>query len=127
MLIPAAEAFASSSCANSTDRPVPSACAACAGKPEASSSVSVAFSTPSTLPKNSTSRLDRVGPRPGVRVRASHAICPGFVVAVDGDGVDGDGVEVAMRGRGLLARLYAFSKNEVKVMRHSLLKFLCSF
>jgi len=75
--------------------------------------VSVALSTLSTLPKNSTSRLERVGPRPGVRVKASHAIWPGFAF-----GVDDDAVEVAMRAEFLLARLYAFGKNEVKVTRH---------
>jgi hypothetical protein len=81
--------------------------------------VSVALSTPSTLPKNSTSRLDRVGPSPGVRVKASQAIWPGLAVEVEADAdADTDAVEVAMRARILLARLYAFSKNEVKVTRH---------
>ena len=55
------------------------------------------------------------GPRPGVRVSASHAIwyC-GLVVEA---GV-ADWRRSGHAGRGLLARLYAFSKNEVKVTRH---------
>src|SRR5712691_1981268 len=71
---PAAAAFAASSCANSTECPVPSDCADCTGRPAASSSVSEALRTDSMLPKNSTSLLARVGPSPGVRVRASHEI-----------------------------------------------------
>lgn len=74
MLIPALAALPSSSCASSIDRPVASDCAAPAGNPAASSSVKEALDTPSTPPKNSTSRLARVGPNPGVKVKASHNI-----------------------------------------------------
>ena len=50
------------------------ALADCTGNPEASSSLSDALKTRSTVPKNSTKRRDRVGPRPRVRVRASQRI-----------------------------------------------------
>ena len=70
--MPALTAFPSSSCASSTERPVASDCAAPAGNPAASSSVKDALNTPSTPPKNSTSRLARVGPKPGVNVKATH-------------------------------------------------------
>ena len=66
--MPAAVALAISSCASSTDFPVPRDCAAVAGNPAASRSVRLALNTASTLPKNSTRRLARLGPSPGVRV-----------------------------------------------------------
>jgi hypothetical protein len=75
MEIPAAAAFATSSCATSIERPVVSDCAAGAGDPAASSSVNVALNTCCTPAKNSTNRLARVGPSPGVRVSAGHKIC----------------------------------------------------
>jgi hypothetical protein len=73
-LTPAAPTLATSSCASSSERPVRSDCADATGNPAASSSVRVALNTPSMLPKNSTSRLPRVGPRPGVRINASHEV-----------------------------------------------------
>lgn len=65
---------------------MPSDCAADAGNPAASSSISDALNTASMLPKNSTSRLPRVGPRPGVRVRASHESWFELAIRIDGLG-----------------------------------------
>src|SRR4051812_6299599 len=98
------------------DRPVPIACADCAANPAASSSVSDALNTPSTLPKNSTRRLARVGPRPGVSVSASHESWLGVALAT-GSGTGDAGSDVAMN-RLLRAQLYAAQKGQVKVMHH---------
>src|SRR5260370_410848 len=65
---------------------MPSDCAAGVSNFSASSSVSDALNTASMLPKNSTSRLPRVGPRPGVRVKASHESWFELAVGIDGLG-----------------------------------------
>src|SRR4051812_23534423 len=115
--IPALAALPNSSCASSIDRPFASDCAAPAGNPDASSSVKDALNTPSTPPKNSTSRLARVGPKPVVKVKASHNVRFGRFEA-EARSVDSETATLGKKPPQQSCRLYAARKMRVKVTRH---------